>query len=1162
LAIRNYILLLFTLVLLNPAIAQNKSKSKKSEYPTFIKKVYHDMTTRFNYFFNARLKLNQSLQQLQASNKDNYDELLPVRFYGDKEKRGSMGPAMDEVVKKSSIAIQLHKISKWVDDCYLLMAKASYFKGDYDGSIDALRYIDAEFSDKIRNTDIIETEYDKELKRREADFEEEEGGKSKEEKELDTKKRHRDAKRENALRKREQINEERARKREAKKEAKEKKKEQDASRKDTAKERDKAKKEKEKERKDRVKEREKEVKERVKDRKKKSSKQYNKEKEKAAKERQKGQSAKDYNKAKKKAAKERAKGKKPSGKEKEKIDKVYEELEAQKNEVEEKDIEAEKARKEAEKQAKKEAEEEAEELAEAAEAAKKEEKENAKRRKEEDKAAKKKRKKEKRELEENDEASSDFSGKGSGGSFGHKPVSDEVQLWLAENYMEMGNQQSAIDILNQIAAENSLPKKLREQYYTLKAIYAINNELWADGADALKNAIKHTRKRSTKARYYFILAQISQTQENYGAATAAFKKVLKNRPVYDMEFNTRLKMAQTLMLSDPGSKSIAIRSLKKMLKDEKNEEYKDQIHFTLAEVELADGNIEGAIESLKESALSSTVNKNQKGMSFLKLAEIYFDQKDYQNSAAFYDSAMVFISKDIENYDEIAERKENLVKLASYLYTIELEDSLQQLAKLPEAVRNDIIDQKIEEIIDAATQANASEETEQGPDFSDMSDLGISLNENAPSISPTPTPAGQQGFYFYNPSSTTKGEANFKNRWGKRSLTDWWAIGAKASGSDIESDTLSAPIMANIGESENELQALALQGELKRDVFIEQLPLDEASLQASNDRITEGLYQSGNIYKENLLKDEEAKIAYTRLLADYPNNTYDLEANYQLYLIYKAENNAALSNKHKQYILDNYPNSNYAQIISDPDYAATLNAVGEEINDHYKETYDLFKREAYEAVIEKSEAISNDYSVNPLKHKFDFLTAQAIGYTQEEEAYVSALENVISNYPGTDVEQASKDILDAIKNEPSDGGGEKKSETKEGNTSKYKTNLDEKHFVIVHYPQKTNVIKEIQNDISLFNTEFFSLEKYRVNDNLINNDNHVLVIKPFKSGEDAVVYYNRLRQEASATLGKANSTYSIFAISRTNFTIYLKSLDNGNETAVYTSFFEDVYLNN
>jgi len=1109
------------------------------------------MTTRFNYFFNARLKLNQSLQQIQASNKDNYDELLPVRIYGDKEKRSSMSPSMDEVVKKSSIAIQLHKISKWVDDCYLLLAKANYFKGDYDGSIEALNYIDAEFSSRIRNTDIIETEYDKELKKREIDNPEEEAGKSKAQKEVDAMRKKRNAERENQLRERELAKEERAKKKEAQKTKKDKKKEQDKTRDEAAKERDAAKKTKDKERKERLKEREKEAKERAKDRNKKSSKDYNKEKAKAAKERQKGQSAKDYNKAKKKAAKDRAKGKKPSSKEK--IDEVYEELEAQKNNNEAVDKEAEKAKKEAEKLAEK--------LEKEAEATVKEEKEAEKRAKEEakelDKKAKKKRKKEEKDLEENDKASDDFSGRGgSDNGFGHKLIGEEAQLWLAENYMEMGEQLRAMAILDQIAAQNGLSKKLREQYYTLKAIYAIDNELWADGTDALKNAIKHTRKRSTKARYYFILAQISQKQEEYGAATVSFKKVLKNRPVYDMEFNTRLKMAQTLMLSDPGSKKIAIKSLKKMLKDEKNIDYADQIHFTLAEVEIAAGNIDGAIESLKESAASSTTNKNQKGQSFLKLAEIYFEQKEYQNSAAFYDSAMVFISKDLENYDEIKERKETLVQLASYLYTVELEDSLQQLASLPAAVRNDIIDQKIDEIIDAATKAN--EATEQGADFSDMSDL----NQNT-SVAPSFNKPGQiQTFYFYNETSKGKGYTNFKNRWGNRSLGDWWALGSKAKDNgDSGNDAFQAPAISSFGETENELQALAIAGELNRDVFIAQLPLDEAGLKASNDRILEGLYQSGNIYKEKLQKNEEAKTAYNRLLNDFAKNPYDLETNYQLYLIYKEENNTALSNKHKQYILDNFPDSNYAQIIGNPDYAATLNAVDGEINDHYKETYDLFKREAYQQVIEKSETIGNNYTVNPLKHKFDFLAAQSIGYTQEETAYVSALENIINNYPGTDVEEASKNILTAIKNKPEDGVGEKKSIPKEDDASKYKTNLDEKHFILVHYPQKTNDIKIVENEISLFNQEYFSLEKYKAKGNLVDNDNHILVIRTFKDGKDAITYYNRLRQDASEALGKANLPYSIFAISKTNFTTYLSNIRNANETAIYNSFFEATYIN-
>jgi tetratricopeptide (TPR) repeat protein len=123
------------------------SKSKKD---SFISRAYHDLTARDNGYFNAKLLLTQSSETLWESQTEDFTQTLPVYKFGNQESAQGEAANLDEVIKKSSIAIQLHKKSKWVDDCYLLIGKANFYKQDYPAAITSFQYIINKYSDGTR----------------------------------------------------------------------------------------------------------------------------------------------------------------------------------------------------------------------------------------------------------------------------------------------------------------------------------------------------------------------------------------------------------------------------------------------------------------------------------------------------------------------------------------------------------------------------------------------------------------------------------------------------------------------------------------------------------------------------------------------------------------------------------------------------------------------------------------------------------------------------------------------------------------------------------------------------------------------------------------------------------------------------------------------------
>ena len=113
-------------------------------------RVYHDVTLRYNYYWNANFILEQTLKNSAKSTSEDYTKILALTKTGQVADPISITPDMDKVIKKSSIGVQLHPNSKWTDDAYLVMGKGYYMKGNYEEAVKTFQYITAEFEEGLR----------------------------------------------------------------------------------------------------------------------------------------------------------------------------------------------------------------------------------------------------------------------------------------------------------------------------------------------------------------------------------------------------------------------------------------------------------------------------------------------------------------------------------------------------------------------------------------------------------------------------------------------------------------------------------------------------------------------------------------------------------------------------------------------------------------------------------------------------------------------------------------------------------------------------------------------------------------------------------------------------------------------------------------------------
>ncbi|NLJ82353.1 MAG: hypothetical protein GX330_04425, partial [Bacteroidales bacterium] len=335
--------------------------------------------------------------------------------------------------------------------------------------------------------------------------------------------------------------------------------------------------------------------------------------------------------------------------------------------------------------------------------------------------------------------------------------------WRSKTNLQLNRIEDAEENLEQIrhAISTHKNKKYKQHWHAVMADRFIRQEEYDAAIIHLSELEKVTFiKKDFKTRVIFILGQLYQELEQYDEAAKRYKKVIKRNPIYEMEFNAALNM----MLCQKESKYDSKSKLKKMIKDIRNEEYKDQIFYVLAKLDFEKEDTLAAIRNLEASVFWSISNKYQKTVSAIELAELYFNNSQFIESQIYYDTVLNIIPENFPNYSQIRNRAAILKSLVGNLLIIKTQDSLQHMASMSEQE----LDQYLDKII-------ADYEEREAERIADEEDKAKMMENTKRSGS-----GSRSNWYFYNMTQVKLGEQEFRRRWGRRVLEDNWFISDKA----------------------------------------------------------------------------------------------------------------------------------------------------------------------------------------------------------------------------------------------------------------------------------------------------------------------------------------------------------------------------------------------
>ncbi|HEX7413313.1 MAG TPA: hypothetical protein VF411_04640 [Bacteroidia bacterium] len=412
--------------------------------------------------------------------------------------------------------------------------------------------------------------------------------------------------------------------------------------------------------------------------------------------------------------------------------------------------------------------------------------------------------------------------------------------------------------------------------------------------------------------------------------------------------------------------------------------------------------------------------------------------------------------------------------------------------------------------------------------------------------------AGPGDWYFYNPLLKASGLNDFVKKWGEnRKNEDHWRRSNKTSFAIDE--TAATTKDTTKGKNKKDTVLLKSKDRHQVDYYLKNLPLTQADRDSSDKKILNAYYALGSIYKDQLNNNKKSAQTFEAMNKRFPKNTYEAPSYYQLYRIYVQQKNDPKASEAKSFLMNNYPKSDYAKIINDPDFAKSVNAKQGEVENEYVVAYNAYENKNYTVTYTTCTDAIMKYGKGKLTPKFAYLRALASNYLYGIDSLERNMASVVVKYPNSEVYQTAKATLEAIKKQKNMFNAADTLTDKDLPATTFKVDDKAAHYcmIILNNPKD---IESVKNKVSDLNKEFFSTNNYEVI-SMPKDDKTMITIRTFTDKDDAMGYYRFLLTKPDIFTGVDKKNYSIIAITTDNVGALLKtSIDE------YNAFFNAKYL--
>lgn len=596
-----------------------------------------------------------------------------------------------------------------------------------------------------------------------------------------------------------------------------------------------------------------------------------------------------------------------------------------------------------------------------------------------------------------------------------------ARAWLCRSYTELGWLYEAEDVITKMRRDTMHYRAAKDWDYAYAAYY-VKSRQYPEAATWLRKVIRHENRRKQKAREWFLMGQIQTLMGNRQLAYKAYRKVVAQNPPYEVEFNARIAMTEVMA---QGRTRKMIRKLRAMAASDKNKDYLDQVYYAIGNIWLTVRDTTNAISAYETGRKKATRSGIEKGVLLLHLGNLYWERERYANARDCYGEAIGLLDKDRPDYEQLANRSKVLDELVPFTDAVQLQDSLQTLAALPEAERNKAIDRVIEALKRKEKEEKRAQQ-EADAEKQQQQQGAVGNNQTAQNQQNTTDKSGL--WYFYNPMAVNQGKTLFQRQWGKRENVDNWQRNNRTvvtldqtAGAETPADSLTAA--GGNGAAAADSTAAGAKGDGKADpaadphnraYYLAQIPFSAEQKAASDNIIKDGLFNAGVIFKDKLDNLRLSEKALTRLTTQYTGYEKTDEAWYHLFLLYSRLGEKEKAAGCLAHLKSSYPDSKWTVLLSDP-YFAENARFGVHIEDSlYGATYDAFKAGRYNEVKANTALSAERFPLGQNRPKFIFINGLSLLNSGDAQGCADRMKEVVEKYPQSEVTEMAGMIIKGV----------------------------------------------------------------------------------------------------------------------------------------------------
>jgi TolA-binding protein len=413
-------------------------------------------------------------------------------------------------------------------------------------------------------------------------------------------------------------------------------------------------------------------------------------------------------------------------------------------------------------------------------------------------------------------------------------------------------------------------------------------------------------------------------------------------------------------------------------------------------------------------------------------------------------------------------------------------------------------------------------------------------------------------WYFYSQTAKQRGQAAFEQKWGSRKLNDYWRLSNKQTGG-----------FEGIEEEKAEKEDPKEQySKTNRKYYTQDIPLSDSAKKATHDMIKEAYFNVGMVYMNDLENFEKAIESFKTLNSKYPDSSFELPSYYHMYKMFKEKGDHNNADRYKQKIIAEYPESNYAKVVSDPDYFKKLEKKQNVLEQKYSDVLNKYKNGRYFTAINDCDSLINKYDNKPYLARFNYVKALAIGKTQDLVSFRKALKHVTKNYPDTEVARAANNKLNFLEKtelqqissyfaknkekQQAQQSQEKTAATKNDSKQEakpqeepeeqlYRFREDDSYYFVIIASTDNIDINKLKFDLINFNLDYYLQKDYTTTSKTFNEHNTIISVKRFKDLKAIKEYYDIISKKEQRVFKEIDEKYyEYFYISVKNYPTLLE----------------------